>query len=277
MSAEAAGAGAQEPGLEAEPARALLGAYLAQARETPLADAEITRRRLAIRALVLASSAHVDGPDFRAVHPQDLRRMLAAYDQEFFAARLGPALAGHPLRLAFSRRLTSAGGRTLQRRRRLPDGSLGPSDYEIRFSSLLLFESFVPGGPEARLVGLPCTDRLDALQRILEHELVHLAELLVHGDSSCKRAPFRLVARGLFGHLEHTHGLVTPTRKAAEVLGIRRGDRVRFEFDGAWLEGRVNRITRRATVLVEDPEGEPYSDGRRYRKYLVPLGRLVPA
>jgi len=42
-------------------------------------------------------------------------------------------------------------------------------------------------------------------------------------------------------------------------------------------EGTVNRITKRATVLVEDPEGEPYSDGKRYRKYLVPLQLLTRA
>jgi len=57
-------------------------------------------------------------------------------------------------------------------------------------------------------------------------------------------------------------------------LGIRVGSRVRFEFEGQQLEGRVNRITQRATVLVEHTEGARYSDGRRYRKYYVPLGSL---
>jgi len=266
-----------EGGVEAERARGELEARLALARARPLEGPEIASRRLRIRALVLASSAHVDAPDFEAIHPQDLRRMLAAYDREFFEERLAPALAGRPLRLAFSRRMTSAGGRTECRRRRLPGGGLGPPEYEIRFASLLLFGSFAPGGPAVRLVGLPCADRLDALQRVLEHELVHLAQMLVDGDTSCSRAPFQLVARGLFGHLEHTHGLVTPTREAAEKHGIRPGDRVRFEFEGKALEGRVNRITRRATVLVEDPEGVAYSDGRRYHKYLVPLARLTRA
>jgi hypothetical protein len=38
--------------------------------------------------------------------------------------------------------------------------------------------------------------------------------------------------------------------------------------------GRVNRITKRATVLVEDPDGVKYSNGLRYRTYYVPIACL---
>ena len=41
--------------------------------------------------------------------------------------------------------------------------------------------------------------------------------------------------------------------------------------------GVVNRITRRATVLVEDQHGLPYSDGKRYKKFYVPFGSLEAA
>ena len=41
--------------------------------------------------------------------------------------------------------------------------------------------------------------------------------------------------------------------------------------------GRVNRLTKRATVLVEDPEGERFSDGRSYRRYYVPILQLRSA
>jgi hypothetical protein len=36
----------------------------------------------------------------------------------------------------------------------------------------------------------------------------------------------------------------------------------------------VNRVTKRATVLVEDARGVRYSDGRRYAKFYVPVGML---
>ncbi len=55
---------------------------------------------------------------------------------------------------------------------------------------------------------------------------------------------------------------------------MRVGDRVAFTFDGARHVGVVNRITRRATVLVESSAGTPYSDGKRYVKFYIPLTML---
>jgi hypothetical protein len=49
---------------------------------------------------------------------------------------------------------------------------------------------------------------------------------------------------------------------------------VTFAFEGKWLTGRVNRVTKRVTVLVQDPEGPLYSDGFRYKKYYVHIARL---
>jgi hypothetical protein len=50
---------------------------------------------------------------------------------------------------------------------------------------------------------------------------------------------------------------------------------VTFNFEGRKLTGRVNRIAKRATVLVADPDGVSYSDGLRYRTYYVPLACLT--
>jgi len=57
-------------------------------------------------------------------------------------------------------------------------------------------------------------------------------------------------------------------------LRFRLSSRVSFVFEGTRLQGRVNRVTKRATVLVEDAAGQRYSDGRSYRKYYVPLAAL---
>ena len=59
-------------------------------------------------------------------------------------------------------------------------------------------------------------------------------------------------------------------------MGVVVGSQVAFTMDGQRLVGRVNRITKRATVLVSDPGGQPYSDGSRYTKYYVPLNGLTP-
>jgi hypothetical protein len=49
-------------------------------------------------------------------------------------------------------------------------------EYEIAVSTLLLFQTFREPGRPVVVGGLVCRDRLDALQRIMEHELLHLAE-----------------------------------------------------------------------------------------------------
>ena len=36
----------------------------------------------------------------------------------------------------------------------------------------------------------------------------------------------------------------------------------------------MNRITRRATILVPSPQGEKFSDGGRYLRFYVPLEKL---
>ena len=55
---------------------------------------------------------------------------------------------------------------------------------------------------------------------------------------------------------------------------FRTGSKVRFDIQGHSHEGVVNRITKRATVLVVDPQGQPYSDGHKYVKFYVPLRKL---
>ena len=46
---------------------------------------------------------------------------------------------------------------------------------------------------------------------------------------------------------------------------------MRFQFDGVEHKGVVNRISKRATVLVKDRKGQPYSDGKHYTKFYVPV------
>ena len=70
---------------------------------------------------------------------------------------------------------------------------------------------------------------------------------------------------------------MTPTDVARKQLGIRCGDSVTFKVDGTRRTGVVNRITKRATVLVKDPAGTEYTDGVRYAKFYVPLPMLKRA
>ncbi len=64
------------------------------------------------------------------------------------------------------------------------------------------------------------------MQRVLEHELIHLAEMLVWDDSNCAADKFQSIAHRLFGHTEHKHELVTQHERAAKKFNVRVGTMV---------------------------------------------------
>jgi hypothetical protein len=226
---------------------------------------------------VLRESKHIRAGNFDAIHPADLRRMFALYDETFFGGGCQLLLGSFPLHFRISRRMTRAGGKTARREFRDPRAGSVRKEYEISVSATLLFQTFHDVHRPVTVTGVVCRDRLEALQRIFEHELVHLIEMLIWVSSSCSAARFQSIASRFFGHRQHTHQLITTHERAFTKFGIKPGDRVSFRLDGRHLVGVVNRITRRATVLVESPQGTPYTDGKRYSKFYVPLTMLKPA
>ena len=217
---------------------------------------------------LLVRSPHVREPNFTRIRQDDLAYLFAAYDDRFLNGLCGEIVGPDRLTFRLSGRMTRAGGKTTRFER--PGGA---RRFEIAVATSILFDGFGGDDPEVTVCGLPCANRLEALQRIFEHELVHLAEWLCWDASHCGRSRFQGIARRLFLHRAHTHQLITRSGRAARV-GVGVGSRVTFAFRGRRLTGRVNRITKRATVLVEDAGGDRWSDGRRYVRYYVPLGEL---
>lgn len=230
----------------------------------------ILERQRRVAADVLARSRYLLTADFALIHPGDLRLLFESYDEWFFGGACAAALNGRSLDFRLSRRMTKAGGKTT--RWVTPAGQ---ECFEIAVATDMLFENFKPGNREVSACGIVCASRLDGLQRIFEHELVHLVEQLCWRESNCSADRFQDIAARFFGHRAHTHALVTRRERAAE-SNIRVGAEVTFEFEGRRMSGRVNRVTKRATVLVEDADGALYSDGRRYKVYYVPVGLLAP-
>ena len=225
-----------------------------------------------VRRALMAGSAHLDAENFSRIHTTDLERLFGHYDQRFFGGRVRAALAGRPLRFRLSSRLTRAAGKTVyvvgRRTGRV-------ESFEIRISTTLLFQCFDGGDHRPiSVTGQRCANRVEVLQRIMEHELVHLVELVVWSRSSCRAPRFQSIADRLFAHRAHTHDLITPAERAHARFGVRPGARVRFHHEGTEHEGFVNRVTRRATVLVPDPSGRPFSDGGRYATFYVPVEML---
>lgn len=219
---------------------------------------------------VLAHSRYIRKADFTAIHSHDLEFLFAAYDERFFAGLCKRTLGARSINFRLAPRMTRAGGKTTRFMTQT-----GEVSYEIAIASSLLFDGFGKMDRPIAVCGLECENRLQALQRVFEHEIVHLAELLCWENSDCTARRFQNIAAGFFRHRAHTHDLVTPRERAVQ-SGIRVGTRVSFAFDGRLLKGRVNRITKHVTVLVEDHDGQKHSDGLRYKTYYVPISRLEP-
>lgn len=230
-----------------------------------------------IGAQVLGNSRLMRHANFSATQASDLQRMAELYDREFLDSHCLSIASHYGIQFRWSKRMTSTGGKTV--RTTHVDRQTGQAvvRYEIVLSAPLLFQTFSDLQRPIRVTGVLCTNRLQAMQRILEHEMIHLVEMLVWKDSCCAAPRFQAIAGRLFGHTEHKHDLITQQERAAHKFNIRVGSRVQFLHEGARYSGTVNRITRRATVLVLDASGQLYQDGKRYRKFYVPLRHLRPA
>jgi hypothetical protein len=240
---------------------------------------EVAAKVARIYRRILDRSEHLGSGNFEAIGIADLRFLFDDYDAEFFGGLLGRLLredCGGKITLRLSNRMTRAGGKTIRRtvKQRAGWRVVAGVEYEIAISTFLLFQTFGDIERPVTVTGLVCHDRLEALQRIFEHELLHLAEFLAEGRSSCARDQFQGLSRAIFGHASVVHDLVTPREVAAKAHEIRQGDLVAFDINGNLRVGRVNRITKRATVLVEDPAGRLFSDGRTYATFYVPVDLL---
>ena len=239
-------------------------------REFPTGRQQQIRRQ--IHEQMLLTSRAIDGPNFRKVSSDDVARMIRMYDDHFFDGKVLAAASAEGVSFQLSSRMTSVGGKLVTQ---YPDGDYdGRRNFELVLSSTLLFQTFEDVSRPIKVAGCVCHNRLEAMQRIAEHEFVHLIEMLIWNDGNCSQARFQSIAHRYFGHTDYQHNLITQRERAAVKFDIRVGDRVIFHHDGHTFRGRVNRITRRATVLVQNSKGQKFNDGKRYVRYYVPLEQL---
>jgi hypothetical protein len=236
----------------------------------------IAAKTLDIYQSILRDSHAISEPNFQLIGIDDLTLMFQRYDQLFFENWLSNAIAstaGAHLTFRLSSTMTRAGGKTIRKRVGLRNATLA-SYFEIAVATRMLLMNFREPHRPVTVCGLVCANRLEALQRIMEHEILHLAEMLSWGKSSCGGPRFKILSANIFGHLSSRHELITPLENAAVEHAVKIGDRVEFDFDGKRLIGFVNRIHHRATVLVEAKDGAKYRSGKTYQKYYIPLPLL---
>lgn len=234
----------------------------------------ITQSAADIEAALLTQSKFVRTRNFTAIHPSDLAFLFDQYDQTHFNQRCLEALNGVRPNFRLAPRMTSNAGKTT----RFFIHATREVKFEIAIASSMLYDCFREDDHRPVMVnGHQCKTRIEALMRIFEHEMVHLAEQLAWRHSNCSAPRFHDIAERFFGHrAPHKHSLITRKEKMAQ-SGLRVGSQVQFEFEGLTRIGLLNKVTKRATVLVLDEKGQRYSDGKRYLKFYVPIPSLRQA
>lgn len=227
---------------------------------------EIKEKTHTIYNQVLKQSDTIESGNFTSIAVSDVRLLFTLYDERFFHGFFAENYQGR-VQFRLSQRMTKAAGKTEHLR--------GTDDFVIVLSTHLLFQTFHDVTRDIRVNGIVCHDRLQAMMRVFEHEIIHLIEHILFDSSSCSRPYFQRLAHNIFGHTDVTHRLITTEEIADKKFDLHVGDAVSFEYDAQVYEGVISRITKRATVMVKDPQG-PFSDcqGNRYVKFYVPLRRL---
>ena len=186
----------------------------------------------------------------------DLEFLFRLYDNVYFSGNLGKNLN---LSFKFSNKLTRSAGNVKYSKRK--------SEAKIAFSYPLIFKSYLKKPEGYTVNGAFCKNPVEALMRVLEHELTHLVEFVLYGVSNCNDPQFLKMAYELFGHTKNKHLLGLEIKNGVEVNKFKKGDRVSFPYYGKIFKGNIISINKNTTIEVA---GLYYT-----KRYYVPLDLLV--
>lgn len=233
----------------------------------------IRNKRNKIADKLISLSNNINSRNLRTMVVEDLELLFKLYDIFFFNNWFNLSFTGE-IKFSLSSKMTSSAGKLISHKNS-QELKLYHKRFEIRMSTdfFLLYDA-VKG--KKIVCGIETDNNLKAYQIVFEHELCHLLEMIIFNKSSCKGDKFRTIAQNIFAHTESTHGLPTYRDIALHKFGIKTGDKVSFNFKNNKLYGRITRITKRATVMVENNNGD-YRDetDQIYAKYYVPIQQLT--
>ena len=223
---------------------------------------EIRKKTKKIYLEIISESENIDKGNFSAIAPADLYYMFKLYDLYFFGGFFGRNYKDKVF-FRFSRRMTRSAGKV----------EFGKDEiFTMVLSADLFFQSFGEVKREIKVNGVVCRNRLEALMRVFEHEVIHIVERIIFKTSDCKGEYFKILAYNIFGHTDTGHDLVVQAERAEKKFSLKVGDEVSFEYNGEVCYGVISRITKRATVMVRNLNGcYADKDGHRYHKIYVPL------
>ena len=136
-------------------------------------------------------------------------------------------------------------------------------EFTITVSNVILGKAYnqIENLPKT-VNGLDCVDRLSALVRVVEHEIGHAIEFINYGKSGHGRR-FKDLVNNTFGHTDVCHALKREGPVSTIEQNLSAGDEVKFNHNNQTYQGKITRITKRATIHIKN------------RKWYVPLDCLI--
>lgn len=234
---------------------------------------EITKKRNVIRNKFIANSKNVNTGNIQCMANVDLKILFDLYDVEFFKNYYGENMK-EIINFSLSTRMTTAAGKTIYSRK-MKNLQETEKNYEIRMGIKFFFQYYKVERDKI-VSGINTRDSLEAFQIVFEHELCHLMEFHLYGESSCKKNRFKTIVNNIFGHTEVHHQLPSQKEIISADYGLAIGQKVSFINENKRYSGFIHKINKRATVMVKDIKGT-YKDGvgNTYSKWYVSFGQLV--
>lgn len=155
-----------------------------------------TRRKLISDTLVTPENKFTDIRLF----PGILDNMFKLYDYYFFSNLITNSLnkMGGSTIFEFTDKMTSTGGTCSQ---------IGRCQYKIKISSDRLNTLTVENISNIHVNGITPIDKIEALQLIFEHELVHMLLQMFSLVNEMHGPFFKTITANLFGHTDFRHGI----------------------------------------------------------------------
>lgn len=234
---------------------------------------ETTEKRTAIKEALFEKSLNIKSDNFNNISEKDLYILFELYDEIFLNYWFKQNYKGK-IKFVLSRQLTRAAGNT-RTKKNISQIRNEDMEFEIKIS-LNHLSNFYKINRSKYVGGIEAHSVLDSLMLVFEHELCHVIEFIVLKKSSCRKKPFKDLINNIFKHTESTHRLVGADEVNAHNYGLKIGDSVKFLHSGKYIQGYIQRINKRATVMNPDMRGN-YIDklGNRYKKFYVPLDSLI--
>lgn len=212
---------------------------------------EIDKKRIHIQECIIKSGVT---PDLKG-EEINLSELKDLYDKYFFSNRIQKQLeqTNSTLNFVFSQH-TKTGGSCSKR----------GSDYVIKIP-IVLFQNLFRNGEKNLLVnGISCTTKLECLQIVFEHELIHLFMFLYYDDHKSSYGQsrdtftshgelFRSITYMYFSHTDYKHSLFSG--EASDKIkkeDITLGARIKYQSKGNEYYGKVSKINPKRAKIVHD-------------------------